>query len=146
MRTRNEPVQAWVYHCHLHPLQAANCCRNSRLAVDEYNINWVTLVINISLSLKQLHENCSSKTPKCIKLSHFFRAAKGCFDASWGFNPLTAKLCNFNFHSLEVGSRWRDPQLQVSENYSDLTKWRSTLLKSYWLMSILSLTYLKRST
>ena len=32
-------------------------------------------------------------------------------------------------------SRWRDPQLQVSENYSDLTKLRSTLFKSCWLMS-----------
>ena len=31
-------------------------------------------------------------------------------------NPLTAKLFNLNFHSLEVVSRWRDPQLQVSEN------------------------------
>ena len=50
-------------------------------------------------------------------------------------NPLTAKLFNLNFHSLEVVSRWRDPQLQVSENYSDLTKWRSTLFKSCWLMS-----------
>ena len=40
------------------------------------------------------------------------------------FNPLTAKLFNWNFHSLEVVSRWRDPQLQVSENYSDLTKLR----------------------
>ena len=39
-------------------------------------------------------------------------------------NPLTAKLFNWNFHSHEVVSRWRDPQLQVSENYSDLTKWR----------------------
>ena len=38
------------------------------------------------------------------------------------FNPLTAKLFNLNFHPLEVVSRWRDPQLQVSENYSDLTK------------------------
>ena len=37
------------------------------------------------------------------------------------FNPLTAKLINLNFHPLEVMSRWRDPQLQVSENYSDLT-------------------------
>ena len=37
-------------------------------------------------------------------------------------NLLTAKLFNFNFHPLEVVSRWRDPQLQVSENYSDLTK------------------------
>ena len=39
------------------------------------------------------------------------------------FNPLTTKLFNLNFHPLEVVSRWRDPQLQVSENYSDLTKW-----------------------
>ena len=43
---------------------------------------------------------------------------------SEGVNPLTAKLFNLNFHPLEVVSRWRDPQLQVSENYSDLTKWR----------------------
>ena len=34
------------------------------------------------------------------------------------FYPLTAKLFNLNFHSLEVVSRWRDPQLQVRENYS----------------------------
>ena len=33
-------------------------------------------------------------------------------------NPLTAKLFNLNFHPL-----------QVSENYSDLTKWRSTVFK-----------------
>ena len=38
------------------------------------------------------------------------------------FNPLAAKLFNLNFYPLEVVSRWRDPQLQVSENYSDLTK------------------------
>ena len=50
-------------------------------------------------------------------------------------NPLTAKLINLNFHPLEVVSRWRDPQPQLSENYSDLTKWRSTLFKSCWLMS-----------
>ena len=50
-------------------------------------------------------------------------------------NPLTAKLFNLNFHPPEVVSRWRDPKLQVSENYSDLTKWRSTLFKSRWLMS-----------
>ena len=30
-----QPFQAWIYHCHLHSLQAANCCRNSRLVVDE---------------------------------------------------------------------------------------------------------------
>ena len=36
---------------------------------------------------------------------------------------LAAELFNSNFHPLEVVSHWRDPQLQVSENYSDLTKW-----------------------
>ena len=29
----------------------------------------------------------------------------------------TAKIDNLNFHSLEVVSRHRDPQLQVGENY-----------------------------
>ena len=50
-------------------------------------------------------------------------------------NPLTVKLFNLNFHPLEVVSRWRDPQLQVREKYTDLTKWRSTLFKSCWSMS-----------
>ena len=50
-------------------------------------------------------------------------------------NPLPAELFNLNFHQLEVVSRWRDLQLQLSENYSDLTKWRSTVFKYCWLMS-----------
>ena len=45
-------------------------------------------------------------------------------------NPLTAKLFNLNFHSLEVVSRWRDPQLQVSEKYSAKME-----VKYCWLMS-----------
>ena len=32
-------------------------------------------------------------------------------------NPLTAKLIYLNFQPLEVVSRYRDPQLQVAENY-----------------------------
>ena len=43
-------------------------------------------------------------------------------------NPLPAKLFNCNFPSLEIVSRCRDPQLQESESYSDLTKWRFTIL------------------
>ena len=50
-------------------------------------------------------------------------------------NALTAKLSNWNFHLLEVVSRWRDPQPQVSENYSDLTEWRSAILTSCRLTS-----------
>ena len=45
-------------------------------------------------------------------------------------NPLTAKLFYCNFHPVEVVSRCHDPELQVSENYSDLTKWGSTIFKS----------------
>ena len=41
-----------------------------------------------------------------------------------------AKLINWNFHPIEIVSRRRDPQFQVGKNYSDLTKWRSTILKS----------------
>ena len=55
---------------------------------------------------------------------------------SWSFNPLTAKLFNLSFHPLEVVSHWRDPQFQVSENYTDLTIWRSTIFKYCWLMSL----------
>ena len=32
-------------------------------------------------------------------------------------NHLAAKLFNWNFHSVEVVFCWRDPQLQVVENY-----------------------------
>ena len=39
-----------------------------------------------------------------------------CYCTNCCFNPLTAKLFNLNFHPLEVVSRWRDPQLQMSEN------------------------------
>ena len=45
-------------------------------------------------------------------------------------NPLTAKSFNLNLHPLEVVSRRRDLQLQVSENYSDLTKWRTHISKA----------------
>ena len=61
-------------------------------------------------------------------------------------NPLTSKLFNLNFHSLEVVSRWRDPQLQVSENYSDLTTWRSSISNIADWCHILSLTCLKGGT
>ena len=49
-----------------------------------------------------------------------------CLDYTEGYssaslNPLPVKLFNLNFHPLEVVSRRRDPQLQVKENYSDLT-------------------------
>ena len=36
---------------------------------------------------------------------------------SWHYiNPYNTELFNLNFHSLEVVSRYRDPQVQVTEN------------------------------
>ena len=48
-------------------------------------------------------------------------------------NPSTAKLNNLNFYSLEVVDRYRDPQLQASENYSYLYDLRSNICKSWCL-------------
>ena len=63
-------------HCHLHPLQAANCCRNSRLVVDEDDLKWVTDEQNIQLFLKQFQENFRSKTNRFQEIKSFFRDAK----------------------------------------------------------------------
>ena len=40
------------------------------------------------------------------------------------FNSLPAKISYLNFHLLEVVGRYRDPQLQVGENYSYLFRFR----------------------
>ena len=42
--------------CHLHPLQAANCCPNSRFLVDEDDMTWVINGEKILLLLSQFHE------------------------------------------------------------------------------------------
>ena len=52
-----------------------------------------------------------------------------------GINLLPSKLFNWNFDSLDVVSLTRDPQLQVSENYSDLSKWRlANLADRYYVV------------
>ena len=33
-------ISSLTLHCHHHPLQAANCYRNSRLVVDEDGLTW----------------------------------------------------------------------------------------------------------
>ena len=78
----------------------------------------------------------------CSRITSWSRARDGHVHTTWTvtiiiepLSPLTANLFNLIFYPLEVLSRWRDPQLQVSENYSDLTKWRSFLCKFCWLMS-----------
>ena len=45
-------------------------------------------------------------------------------------NPSTAKLRYFSFYPLEVVSRYRDPQLQVTEKYSHLITLSTNMCKS----------------
>ena len=67
---------------------------------------------------------CQSRYLDCLVYNKKIKRS-----TSLHINSLTGKLFNWNFHPLEVVSRWRDPQLQVGENYLDLTKWRSTILE-----------------
>ena len=69
-----QPIEACIYHCHLHPLQAANCCRNSPLVVDEDDLRWTT--------------NVRSKTLGCRKIKYVFGDVKWCFKALWGLKGL----------------------------------------------------------
>ena len=48
-------------------------------------------------------------------------------------NPYPAKLIYLNFQPLEVVSRYRDPQLQVAENYSYLFNLSPNIYKSFCL-------------
>ena len=45
-------LSSLTLHFHLHPLQAANCCRNSRLVVDEEDLMWVFVYVLVN----QFHE------------------------------------------------------------------------------------------
>ena len=49
-------------------------------------------------------------------------------------NPKSDKSNNLNFQPLEVVSRYRDPQLQVAENYADLLNLRPNICE-YWCLN-----------
>ena len=98
-----------------------------------YFISYVYTPLLFISSLDTFHNKYSMKYD--IFVLTFYLRFLITFSNHIFLNPLSAKLFNLNFHPLEVVSRWRDPQLKVSENYSDLTKWRSTVFKSCWLMS-----------
>ena len=52
-------------------------------------------------------------------------------------NPYPAKLIYLNFRQIKVVSRYRDPQLQVAENYSYLFNLKPNIYKSWYLCSLL---------
>ena len=53
--------------------------------------------------------------------------------------PLSATLWNLNFHPLETVDRYRDPQLQVGENYSLLYNFKSEHMPVLEIISLLIL-------
>ena len=66
--------------------------------------------LKIIVDMSTIHRNSASQPISCI-------------------NCFPTKLSYFNFHPLEVVSRYRDPQLQVGEDYSYLFKFGSTIHK-----------------
>ena len=52
------------------------------------------------------------------------------FQTLFPFNPYSSELIYLNFQTLEVVSRYRDPQLQVTENYSYLFNLSTNICKS----------------
>ena len=102
------------------------------------------------LSIMLMARSCHST--KCCPLG-----ARRCYEVeSTSLTLMRSRnnvVCHCNFHSLEVVSRWRDPQLQVSENYwahdvvtmSNQRQWRwfnvATTSCVQWLGSCILPTY-----
>ena len=104
----------------------------SSIAVFSFSSNFRNIcIINILKTIpvyRYTYLSCGSRSRQTNSIQMGKKINSSDNVTSYSFNPLTARLLNLNFHPLEVVSRWRDPQLQVSENYSYLTKF-------CWLMS-----------
>ena len=86
------------------------------------------LVYRVSDTQLQVSENSNYQTFKCksclFGLKHIYGPSRA------SVNLLPATLSYLNIHPLEVVSRYRDPQLQVGENYSYLLNLRPNICKS----------------
>ena len=87
-----------MYYCHLHPLQAANCCRNSRLVVDEDNWMWLKIKENCHVLVIQFPGNFRLKTFGCRKIKSVFRDVKCCFNGSWCLKGLILPSASTRFN------------------------------------------------
>ena len=75
---------------------------------------------------------------KIKNLIHFDIVHQVLHNATRSVNPFSAKLNNLHFHRLKIVSRYRDPQLQVSENYQywfnlRLNIWKSSCLNAHFV-------------
>ena len=102
-------LSSLTLHCHLHPVQAANCCRNYRLVVDENDLMGVKNKENYHVLVNQFHGNCHYKTPSCRKIRSVFR------DVKWCFNPFKP---DFTLSSSSTTSR------ELLSQFSTCSGWR----------------------
>ena len=65
-----------VKHCHLRPPQAANCCRNSRLVVDEDYLKWVKNLRKLPCIAKSFMNISLLKPLNFSKMKSVFRFVK----------------------------------------------------------------------
>ena len=136
-------VSLWYSLCWLHALETSAPFGSPLPTVFQDDVCTKFLSDQFPVNGFDIVTWCEAISHRCfssIQRGYFYcgnhcQVMKYALRSSHTVNPLTAKLFNLNFHPLEVVSRWRDPQLQESENYSDLTKWRSTAVKYCWLMS-----------
>ena len=75
-------------HYHLHSQQAANCCRNSRLVVNEDDLMWIKNVRKLPCISKPASKKFSFLNLGCWKSKSVFRDVKWCFNASWWLKGL----------------------------------------------------------
>ena len=54
-------------------------------------------------------------------------------------SPWSTKLNNLNFYPLEVVTRYREPQLQVGENYANLYNLNQNIYQSIFFIAHLSI-------
>ena len=59
-----------------YPLQAANCCRNSRLVVGEDDLKWVKIKENCHVLVNQFQGNCHHKTFSCREIKSAYSDVK----------------------------------------------------------------------
>ena len=76
-RRIHSPFQAWIYHCHLHPLQD----------VDKDDLMWFKNWRKLYRIVSQFHGNSSYKTFGCRTIKSVCDV-KLCFNTSWGLKGL----------------------------------------------------------
>ena len=131
--------KAWIYHCHLHPPQAANCCRNSRLVVDEDDLkNDLKMKINFHVLVTQFHVNFHYKTLGCRKMKSVYRDVKWYFNAPWGLKGLISRLtrCYWEWNeclNIKI-CKWLVPSENNSVIFSHLKLWVAVARHNFkWL-------------